>query len=390
VLALSAKPFARNLFCAEPNQTTPAQTQPRAFFVVESGMANRTFVAFEVERYPYLQSCEPACTWIRIQANLGLAQNTLHAYARSLNDFLAFTDKSAVDAMTASREQISGWVRDLLSRPSNRSGKAISIDSASGLSNATLQQRITAVRLFYDFLIEEGMRSTNPVGRGRYTPRNSFASKGERGLLPRFHKLPWIPSDSQWTAIIFAALQEPLRNRLMLALSYDCALRREELCSIDTKDIDPSSRLIRIRAENTKNRRERVVPFSDPSAQLFAAYLKERSRISRQRGALFVSRSRRNTGRPLSIWTWSKVVEGISDRSEVPEFSTHTARHLRLTDLARANWDLHGISTFAGHRNVQTTLLYIHLSGRELAAKVAAGMDQIHALRLDLLRKDVQ
>lgn len=32
----------------------------------------------------------------------------------------------------------------------------------------------------------------------------------------------------------------------------------------------------------------------------------------------------------------------------------YTARHLRLTDLARANWDLHGISTFAGHRNVQT------------------------------------
>jgi integrase/recombinase XerD len=184
--------------------------------------------------------------------------------------------------------------------------------------------------------------------------------------------------------------EEPLRNRLMLALSYDCALRREELCSIDTQDIDPSSRLIRIPAENTKNRRERVVPFSDASAQLFAAYLQERSRLSRERGALFLSRSRRNTGRPLSIWAWSKVVESISERSGVLEFSTHTARHLRLTDLARANWDLHGISTFAGHRNVQTTLLYIHLSGRELAVKLAAGMDQIHALLLDLLRKDVQ
>lgn len=72
------------------------------------------------------------------------------------------------------------------------------------------------------------------------------------------------------------------------------------------------------------------------------------------------------------------------------EFTTHTARHLRLTDLARANWDLHGIATFAGHRNVQTTLLYIHLSGRELAAQLAAGMDQIHAWRLDLLGKDAR
>src|SRR5689334_1601224 len=128
-------------------------------------MAN-TAVAFEVNRYPALLSCEHACAWFRIQTNLGLAQNTLHAYARSLNDFLAFTGKSGAAVITASREHISVWVRDLLLRPNCRSSKAVVIDSGAGLSNATLQQRITAVRLFYDFVIEEGLRSTNPVGRG--------------------------------------------------------------------------------------------------------------------------------------------------------------------------------------------------------------------------------
>ena len=142
----------------------------------------------------------------------GLAHNTLQAYGRALNDFLAFTSKSGASIVAVSREHISAWVRDLLSRPNNRSNKAILIDSRVGLSNATLQQRITAVRLFYDFLIEEGMRSTNPVGRGRYTARKGFASKGERGLLPRFHKLPWIPTDAQWTAIVAATLREPLRE----------------------------------------------------------------------------------------------------------------------------------------------------------------------------------
>ena len=166
--------------------------QPHAVFDVESNMAKANFVAFEVNRYPSVQSCEHARTWFRIQTNLGLAHNTLQAYGRALNDFLAFTGKSGTGVVAASREHISAWVRDLLSRPNNRSNKAILIDSGVGLSNATLQQRITAVRLFYDFLIEEGMRSTNPVGRGRYTARKGFASKGDRGLLPRFHKLPWI------------------------------------------------------------------------------------------------------------------------------------------------------------------------------------------------------
>ncbi len=44
------------------------------------------------------------------------------------------------------------------------------LDSGVGLANATLQQRLTAVRLYYDYLVEEGVRDGNPAGRGRYTP----------------------------------------------------------------------------------------------------------------------------------------------------------------------------------------------------------------------------
>jgi integrase len=93
------------------------------------------------------------------------------------------------------------------------------------------------------------------------------------------------------------------------------------------------------------------------------------------------------TGKPISIWTWSKVVERISDRSGVLQFTTHTTRHLCLTDLARADWDVHEIAAFAGHRSVQTTLLYIHLSGRELAAKLAKGMAEIHAWRTRVVKE---
>ena len=60
-------------------------------------MANSKSVTFEVNRYPSVQLCEHACTWFRIQTNLGLANNTLHAYGRSLNDFLVFTAKSGTD-----------------------------------------------------------------------------------------------------------------------------------------------------------------------------------------------------------------------------------------------------------------------------------------------------
>ena len=171
----------------------------------------------------------------------------------------------------------------------------------------------------------------------------------------------------------------------MLAFGYDAGLRREELCRLRTDDLDPGRRLLRVRAETTKGRRERVVPYSAVSGELLRGYLAHRAGISRERGPLFLSESRRNHGVPLTPWTWSKVVRRIALTAGVPRFGTHTLRHLCLTDLARSGWELHAIATFAGHRDVATTLQYIHISGRELADKLARGMAQIHDWRVATL-----
>jgi len=69
----------------------------------------------------------------------------------------------------------------------------------------------------------------------------------------------------------------------------------------------------------------------------------------------------------------------------VDGFTTHTLRHLRLTDLARAGWDVHEIATFAGHRSIQTTLGYIHLSGRDLAEKLERTLAEVDIARLQVL-----
>lgn len=333
------------------------------------------------ERYPLLAQQPHARIWLAIQADLGLARNTIEAYGRALEDYLRFSTRSAVGLETASRAHVAAYVRDLATRPKPRTPKVGALSSEAGLANATLQQRLTAIRLYYDHLVEEGLRPDNPVGRGRYTPGKGFGGQRDRGLLPRYRKLPWIPTDAQWRAVLEVARQEPIRNRVMLALTYDAALRREELCALEVADIDPAHRLLRIRAETTKNRQERIVPYSEATGELYAAYLRHRRELSRERGPLFLSESRRNRGQPVSIWTWSKVVQRLAERADVSQFTTHAPRHLCLTDLARTGWDIHEIARFAGHRSTQTTLQYIHLSGRDLAAKIARGMDSIHAWR---------
>ena len=287
------------------------------------------------DRFPLVQREPRAQAWLTIEADLGLAQNTVEAYGRAVEDFLGFLVRSNVALITASRADIAAYVRDMSSRPRRRKAD---VDAAGSgrLANATLQQRITAVRLLYDYLVEEGVRWDNPVGRGRYTPTRSFGGARPRGLIPRYSRLPWIPTDAEWQAILAAARSQPLRNRLMLALGYDAALRRAELCSVEVGDIDPSRRLVRVRAETTKGGRDRMVPYSEPTGRLLAGYLPARRGLSRERGPLFRSESDRNRGAPVSIWTWSKVVRDIAARAGVPQFTTHSTRHLRLTEEERA------------------------------------------------------
>ena len=50
-------------------------------------------------------------------------------------------------------------------------------------------------------------------------------------------------------------------------------------------------------------------------------------------------------------------------------------------------WELHAIATFAGHRHTDSTMRYIHLSGRDLAEKLSQGMEQIHSWRMDMLTR---
>jgi site-specific recombinase XerD len=341
-------------------------------------------------RYPISAQYPLAHSLLTIEESLGHAKNTIAAYANSREEFFAFCAENNITPEKATKEHIALWVRDLTTRPHKCGSKVLQMDSGAGLSNSTLQLRVTAVRLFFDFIIEEGLRENNPVGRGRYTPGKGFGGQRDRALIPRYKKLPWIPSDEEWQAILKAVKSESLRNRTMFLLGYDAALRRDELCSLEIGDFDFSNKLLTIRCEVAKRRRERIVPFSDQTAALFVRYVPHRRTLTIEKGGMFLSESNRNRAKPILNWSWSKIVEGIAARSGVERLTTHTLRHLCLTDLARSGWDIHEIATFAGHRSLETTMLYIHLSGRELAAKLQRGMDQIHKWRLSITAQELQ
>lgn len=308
---------------------------------------------------PNEQSLLLAERWLKLLSDLGRAQGTLTAYRSALLHYFAFCSQNDIEPEKARFEDLAAYISPQLP------GMPFPVASA------TLQLRLSAIRLWYDFLMYQDLCLINPLPRSG-TP--GMLSSG-RGLVPRIVKLPRIPDDAQWQTFLLHAAASPLRDRLMLALTYYGALRRSEITSLSIEDFDFAHRLIRIRAETTKSRRERIVCYSPAVAPVLAAHLMQMKREDINRGALFRSESDRNLGVPLSFWTWSKTVRKWALISGLTDISTHTFRHLRLTHLARAGWKLHELATYAGHRDPGTTQIYIHLSGRDLAARMAGAIE---------------
>lgn len=119
-----------------------------------------------LNRYP------SALSWLEVLGNLGRAPATLEAYGRGLAHFLSYCESSGWHPYNVSFEQTSLYIRQLL--PGGQ----------YAVANATLHQRMTAIRLWYDHLVYAGFSQSNPLPRGQRGRWFQFGgyTEGGRGL----------------------------------------------------------------------------------------------------------------------------------------------------------------------------------------------------------------
>jgi integrase/recombinase XerD len=153
------------------------------------------------DEYPKVAQEPVAHGWLALQANRNLAKHTIDTYGRSLEDFLRFLMSESVRPEQTTRAHLSGYVRELPARKNPRQPTVVHLDSGAGLSNATILLRLSVVRLFFDHLVDEGLRSRNPVGRMPWRKRYG-RSPADAPLIARHRRLPWIPTEEQWQALL--------------------------------------------------------------------------------------------------------------------------------------------------------------------------------------------
>lgn len=337
------------------------------------------------EHYPHVAAHPATRAFVTRLVLKGKRPKTVDAYARAVEDlFNYFTRHDPERLLEAGEDDLDGYIASLKEAVPKKRGRGgmiedqVKIRDLTGrkISDNTIAQRIVACRLFYDFLIRKSLRTDpiNPIARGH---DGRDGQKPVRGPVSKRQRLPWVPSDDAWYQFVHHVLfKEGARTQAMILLAYDAALRREELMSLRVDDIDWSRGIVTIRPETSKGGRMRFVPVSACILLLIRHYIEGNRRAliaaydGEDIGPVFLSESTRNPGRPLSVGAFDEIIERIRELVHLPALTPHTLRHQRCTMLKRAGVSLDDIALFAGHKNVNSTRLYIHLAPVELSRRI--------------------
>jgi len=208
------------------------------------------------------------------------------------------------------------------------------------LKPKTITCHLQAIRLFFDYLIdEEGIRTDNPVTRVSIR-------------LPK--PLPRHLKDDQ-IGVLFAVITDP-RDRAMFMLMLRCGLRVEEVARLTVDAIDCRRRQIFV--FNGKGGKDRVVYLSEDARTALETYLKRRS--SKAKG-LFLVQKGPMKGSPISVRGIQKRIEHYARKSRV-KVSCHQLRHTMATQLLNADAALVTIQDLLGHGQITTTQRYCRVA----------------------------
>lgn len=275
---------------------------------------------------------------LHLASERGLADNSLHAYRRDLEDLDRFLASRSKNFISADTDDYRSYLHHL-----SRSKKA----------TRTVARRLAAIRVLLRFLTAEGHDRTHIL-------QQLERPKPERPL-------PKVLSRAQVNQLIATPDPESpffTRDVAILELLYASGLRASELCDVKLQDLNLQVGCVRVMGKGSK---ERVVPLGRAAAEAIARYLVEtRPKLeSLPSDRLFLSR----TGKPLErIALWMMVEKYGRKSGLLKSISPHTLRHCFASHLVGGGADLRVVQELLGHSDINTTQIYTHVDSGRLKA----------------------
>jgi len=300
-------------------------------------------------------------------------RNTLLAVAFDLKVFFTVVPKDPPAVTTA---DVFAFMK--AQRAPRRGPKVVRLeDGEAGLAARTIKRRLSSVSGLFAYLLARGDTGVlaNPVPRGLAT-RRANARPGVQGvpLVRAPRTLPRILAPAEVNALV-AALRTK-RDRAMVDAMILGALRRCEVLGLRLADLQPGQRRVFI-AEG-KGGHQRIVPVSARFFTTLADYLNE-ERPATTATEVFVSLKGKRRGQPLSATGLDQIIRGARRRAGLDHLTCHQLRHTCLTRLREAGMALEAIQAQAGHRSIESTRIYLHLSNDWLTGEYTRAIEAIEA-----------
>ncbi|WP_395634307.1 tyrosine-type recombinase/integrase [Flavobacterium sp.] len=274
---------------------------------------------------------------------LGLEKNysphTVTAYLNDLDFFQAFL-KGAFeddDLIRVNYNQIRAWIVSL---------------SDDGVSNSSINRKISSLKSFYKFLLKTKQIETSPLLKHK-------ALKSPKKLQIPFSEKEL---DLVLNQIVYPEGFEGVRDKLVVDLFYTTGIRRAELIGLKLHNVDLSNGTIKVLGKRNK---ERIIPVLPVVQNQIRIYLDERSRLQRiiddDSFFLLLKGVKLNDS-----FVYRLINYYFSNVSEKVKKSPHILRHTFATHLLNHGADINSVKELLGHSSLASTQVYTHSSLAEL------------------------
>ena len=236
------------------------------------------------------------------------------------------------------------------------------------LKRATVARKSAALRRFYGFLHDEGLRGDDPSA-----------------ALPRPASERPLPKilDHRSVGALFAEIERrkseagdspTLRMAALVELLYGSGLRATELVSLPRNAVSPDKPYLILRG---KGGRERLVPISDKARAAVAEWA---ALVPRDSLWLFPTGKKH-----LSRVRLYQLLKELGTAAGIPpaRISPHVLRHAFATHLLEGGADLRALQMLLGHADIATTQIYTHVDSRRLIELVNSRHPLADAARVD-------
>jgi len=273
-----------------------------------------------------------------LEAECGMAHNTILAYKRDVRRFLDWYIVNGPKQISEIKLQLfSAYLQEL---------------HEAGLNATSVARHMVSVKMFFRYLVLEGV---------------ILESKAELLNSPKLdQRLPKVLSPDRIIQLLTAPQHDdryPLRDRAILTMLYATGCRASELVGLKLRDLQISESYCRCLGKGNKERMVNLNPFAVSCLEKYLDLERPEMVKRLDEGWLFVARSGRQMSR---VMLWNIVKKYAVRIGAGEKVSPHTLRHSFATHMLANGAEIRALQELLGHASIATTQIYTHVEHSRL------------------------